>query len=66
MSGKKKTRKSVHKISPNQYRIYGIFDFQEEKLIYINLNLEETEFEFDITDYDSKRYSIVKFDVMLV
>jgi hypothetical protein len=53
-------------MNPNQYRIYGIFDFVEEKLIYVNMSLEETDLEFDMTGYDVERYDVVEFDVVLI
>ena len=66
MSGKQRKKKKLQKLKPIKYRIYGIFDFQEEKLIYVNMDLEETELEFDITGYDGERYDVVEFDVVLV
>jgi hypothetical protein len=57
---KKKT-----KISPDIHQIYGIYDFQEKKLIYVDMKLENAELEFDIQDYDN-RYGVVEFSVLLV
>jgi hypothetical protein len=59
-------KEKIRKLKPNQYRIYGIFDFDKEDLIYINLNLEHTELEFDMSNYEEERYGIVEFKVILV
>ena len=63
---RKQRKKNLQKMNPNQYRIYGIFDFVEEKLIYVNMSLEETDLEFDMTGYDVERYDVVEFDVVLI
>lgn len=63
---KPKKKRQLNKLKPNQYRIYGIFDFDKKKLIYVNMSEEEVELEFDLVGYDEDRYDIVQFDVILI
>ena len=53
------------KLRPTKYRIYGIFDFNSNKLVYVNMDAEQTEMEFEIGDYDDNQFDIVSFDVLL-
>lgn len=63
---KKSTKKSqLAKLKPNRYRIYGIFDFTVNELVYVNMDVDQTEMEFDIGDYDPERHDIVSFDLIL-
>jgi len=64
--GRKRKQEQLTKLKPNQYRIYGIFDFKSDKLVYVHMDYEQTELEFEIGDYDSEQYDIVSFDVVLV
>ena len=56
----------LNKIKPKNYRVYGIFDFDIKKLIYIHLDEEQVELEFELSGYDSERYDIVEFNVRLL
>lgn len=64
MSEKKKAQ--LKKLKPSLYKIYGIFDFTEKKLVFVHLDLEKVELEFDLEDYDGERYDVVEFDVCLL
>ena len=61
-----KKKKLLETVKPKKYRIYGIFDFQTKKLLYINLDAEMVDLEFKLSGYDEDRYDIVEFDVLLV
>lgn len=50
---------------PKKYKIFGIFCFSTNKLIYVTLKKEDAEFEFDMEGYDSNRYDIISFHVLL-
>lgn len=63
---KKSKEKLLEKINPKDYQIYGIFDFEKKELVYIHLDYEQVEFEFQLTGYDEKRYDIVEFSVRLI
>lgn len=60
-----KENKSLSKLKPIKYRIYGIFNFKNDKLICVNMSLPEIEFDFDLEGYDTKEYAIVSFEVIL-
>ena len=60
----KKTR--LKKLKSKTYQIYGIFNFRTEELVYVNMDVEQTELEFDLSDYDPEEYDIVSFEIMLV
>ena len=55
----------LQKLDPNAYRIYGIYNFRTEKLMYVNLELDKVMLEFDLEGYDRESYDIVLFDVVL-
>ena len=50
-------------IRKGKTQIYGIYSVDTRKVIYVNVNKEELEFEFDISDYNKDKYLIVTFDV---
>jgi len=50
---------------PRKCKIYGIVELKSNKLIYVNLNREQTIFEYDLTDYDQDLYGIISLDVIL-
>jgi len=55
----------LSKLKLRRYRIYGIFDFKAGKLIYVNMDIDQTELEFDMGDYDLDQYDIILFYVLL-
>jgi hypothetical protein len=60
----KKTSRKKPKIK--SYRIYGIFNFKNKKLLYVNIDLDQTELEFGLGDYDEKICDVISFEVILV
>lgn len=63
---KKKNKKNkLDKLTPDKYRIYGIFNFKTNKLVYVNMELEQAELEFDLEDYNPEQFDIVSFDIIL-
>ena len=65
-NNKNEKRKVLKNLKASTYKIYGIFDFQEKKLVYVHLDEEQVELEFDLSDYDSDRYDVVSFDICLL
>lgn len=63
---KKSKQKVLKELSAKKYKIYGIFDFQEEVLVYVHMKLEQVELEFDLEGYDSERFDVVSFDICLL
>lgn len=63
---RKSKKKALEKIKPKDYLVYGIFDFQKKELIYIHLDEEQVELEFELSDYDQERYDIVEFHIRLL
>jgi len=64
MSNRKKSDQ-LSNLKPRRYRIYGIFNFKTNKLIYVNLDQELTELEFDMSNYDLEIFDVVSFYVLL-
>lgn len=60
----KRTRLS--KLKSKTYLIYGIFNFRTEELVYVNMDLEQTELELELSDCDPEECDIVSFKIMLV
>jgi hypothetical protein len=65
-NNKSQKRRVLKDLKASTYKIYGIFDFEEKKLVYVHMDLEQVELEFDLTGYDSDRYDVVSFDVCLL
>jgi hypothetical protein len=64
---KKPSKKEILKaLKPSTYKIYGIYDFQEKRLVYVHLDEEQVELEFDLEDYDGERFDVVSFEVCLL
>lgn len=53
------------KIRLKRYRVYGIFDFENERLVYVGLDIESVQLEYDIEEYNEEQFDIVSFDVLL-
>ena len=58
--------KKIVKKKSKEYQIYGIFDFQEKILLSVNLDQEQIGLEFDISDYDVSRYSIIMIPITII
>lgn len=41
----------LKKLRPQIYQIYGIFNFSTKKLIFVSLDYDEVELQFEIGDY---------------
>lgn len=52
-------------LNARRYRIYGVFDFLEKKLINVSIDQEYLELEYDLAGYDEERFKVVSFDVFL-
>lgn len=63
MELKGKGKGKVKLFKPSRYRIYGIFNNKIEKLIFISLDLEAVEMEFELEGYDPDDYSVIGFNI---
>jgi len=54
----------LKKLHPKTYQIYGIFDFSKKKLIYVSLDYDEIELQFELGDYGDN-FDIISFTVMV-
>jgi len=61
----KDKKQKLSQLSPKKYRVYGIFNFETNTLICVDLDIENVLFEFDIEGYNPSQYDIISFDVML-
>ena len=48
------------------YTIYGIYDFDEQQLIAVNLDFENLKLDYDLMECSSPQFEIVEFDVKLI
>jgi hypothetical protein len=46
-------------------RVYGIWSFEEAKLVFISLTYDESELKFEIEEYDEDEHGIVQFDIAI-
>jgi len=65
MNNKSKKREQLNKLKPKTYRIYGIFNFKTNNLVYVSMTQELAETEFDFSDFDPNDFDIVSFNVSL-
>lgn len=63
---KKKKSENSNEFGGIQVKIFAICDLKTKVPIKVSLDFEELDFEFDLEDYDEKKYSIMSFDVILV
>ncbi len=62
----KKNKKYKNKVpSMSDVTIFGIFSFDDSKLIYVTLYEDDVWFEFDTNMYDEDKYTIVKLNIKL-
>jgi len=59
-------KQQINKLNPKKYKIYGIFDFNSNKLVYIDLDIEKVMFEFDLEGYNIEQYDIISFNIVLI
>ena len=62
----RKKPKILGKVKPGKYCIYGIFHQKTSKLVYVSMEVDQVELEFDLSDYDGEEYKLVSFTVLLV
>lgn len=55
----------LKKLQLKRYRIYGIFNFETEEMIYVTLSLDDAAFQFDLEGYDEAKFGVISFDVMV-
>lgn len=60
-----KHERRLKKLHSLRQHIYGIFDFKTLQLVYVHLDCNNVETEFDLELYDEDQYDIVEFDVLL-
>jgi len=61
-----KKNKGLMEIKPMKYKIYGIFNLKTSKLVYVSMDIDQVELEFDLSNYDVDEYNLVSFTVLLV
>lgn len=67
MAKSRKPKKASNKnLKFKEYRIYGIFNFKTKQLLYVNVDLDQTELEFGLGDYDETVCDVISFDVVLI
>jgi len=67
MAKKKRTKQQLlDKIKPKDYLIYGIFDFEKQTLVYVHMDYDQVEMEFELEGYSEERYDIVEFYIRLI
>ena len=47
-------------------KIFAICEAKTKKPIKVSLDFEELDFEFELENYDEKKYNIMSFDVILI
>ena len=65
MNLEKRKKKQLDGLEIKNYKIYGIFDFKLNKLVYVTMDAENAELEMDLGDYDPEDYDIVFFEICL-
>ena len=60
----KKKEHILKELRPKTYHIYGIFDFTAKNLVYVSMDYEEVELQFELADYD-EGFDIIQFNVMV-
>jgi hypothetical protein len=57
---------ALKKLKSKSHRIYGIYDFNKNKLVAVQLSQEAIELDYDLGCYDdNEEKKIVSFDVIL-
>ena len=57
-------RKTLYKLKPRSYQIYGIFNFNTKELTYVSLDYDEVELQFEMGDY-SDDFDIICFTTVV-
>lgn len=65
MDIEKAKRAQLKQLQPKTYRIYGIFNFKTEALVFVDLDLEKVAFEFDLEGYADTEFGIISFKVVV-
>ena len=56
--------KEIDNLNPSVYRIYGILNFITGKLVYISLDPDVVDLEYELV-YNTENYDIVSFSVLI-
>ena len=62
---KKKKKLNLKSLKSKKYRIYGIYNFETDKMIFVTMDMDDAMFEFELNGYDPEVYDIVSFQVLL-
>jgi hypothetical protein len=62
---KNNKQKQLQSLKPRKYKIYGIFNFRQKKLVNVDLDMDKVLFEFDLAGYSEESHDIVAFEVLL-
>lgn len=64
MDNQNAKKQILKKLQPKVYQIYGIFDFKTKELIYVSLDYDEVELQFEMGDYGEEA-DIICFTTMV-
>ena len=62
----KEKQQTLNQLRPKFYQIYGIFNFKSKELVFVSLDLDEVELEFNLEGYDDgEDCDVVKFRIAI-
>lgn len=65
MNSHAKKKKHRTKSAHNKYQIYGIFNREENKIVYVDLDMDNVLFEFELEGYNSETHDVISFGISL-
>ena len=65
MRNDNKKAKRLKELKPKVYQIFGIFNFETDELVSVNMDMDKLIFEFSLAGYDEDTYDIVAFNVLV-
>jgi len=54
----------LKELRPKTYQIYGIFNFVSKTLVYVSMDYDEVELQFEMADY-GEDFDVIRFDVIV-
>ena len=62
---KEDKKKQLDAVKPKSYRIYGIFDFETNELLHVDMKPDMVMLLLELDYPDDERYDMVEFEVIL-
>jgi hypothetical protein len=53
-------------VKGNSHRICGILEVESGKLMFVHLDMDATEMQYDLEEYTDPQYVLVTLDVILI